>query len=290
MKNQTTRSRAGFYATRVAESILLILLMATGSMASMPSVSNIEVQQIPGSTVLEISYDLQDADGDAMHISAVVSIDGGNTWTIPCRTVTGDVGPMIYSASGLSFEWDAGEDLFDFVGDHCRVRLFATDVFPYPEMEYFRIVESDTLTMSSGVPDTLAFGQPLHLIWRASTPVLDGLPGHVVDEMDTVWPYTDGILGYKWHLMEDDCNPDLTDCWHPRFYNQASGDSVSYFAEGNEFIFQNNGSGFDPWTRVLESGEFAMHFNKAFCDQKQYQGDKKTIAKPFDIFGVIKNG
>jgi hypothetical protein len=261
MKNQTTRSQAGFHATLVAVSILFILLMFNAGLAAIPSVSNIQVQQRVGSTVLDISYDLHDADGDAMHVSAVVSVDGGSTWTVPCRAVSGAVGPMIYSASGLTFEWDAGEDLLDFVGDHCQVRIFATDVFPYPEMEYFRIVQSDTLPMSSGVPDTLAFGLPLHLIWRASTPVLDGLPSQVIDEMDTVWPFTDGLLGYKWQLMEDGCNPELTDCWHPRYYDSATGDSVSYFAEGNQFVFQNNGSGFDPWTRVLESGEFAMRFN-----------------------------
>jgi len=261
MKKQLAQSHRRLYLNRVAFLSLVTLFIASFSWAAIPSVSNIQVQQVSGSSMLDISYDLQDDDGDAMHISAVVSLDGGSSWTIPCGAVSGDIGGMIMSGIGHEFQWDASADVDDFVGDDCRVRIFATDVSPYPVMEYFRIVGTDTLIMSSDNPDTLGFGHPLHLMWRASTPVLDGLPSHVINSMDTVFPFNDGLLGYQWQAMEDGCDPEVMDCWHPRFYDQASGDSVSYFAENDEFVFQNNGAGFDVFSRVLDSGELAMRFN-----------------------------
>ena len=260
MKIQSERIQRKCRSAGIVLSLFLMHFMASTGWAAIPAVSNIQVQQSTGTTILEITYDLQDDDGDFMHVSAVVSLDGGITWPTVCRTVSGDVGSMVASGSQLSFEWDAGADLNDFVGENCRVRIFATDVSPYPEMEYFRIVGTDTLAMSRTVPDTIAYAESLQLMWRARTPVLDGLPAEIINEMDSSWPYDDGIMGYKWRLMEDNCNPEISDCWHPRYYDQASGDSVSYFAEGVELVFQNDGSGFDPWSRLLDSGEFAMRF------------------------------
>jgi len=261
MKKISVKNRRGPHPRWAAFLILVTLLMAPASWAAIPSVSNIQILQVPGSSILDISYDLQDSDGDAMHISAVVSLDGGNTWTVPCRAVTGDIGGMIMSGTGHEFRWDTAEDVDDFVGDNCRIRIFATDVSPYPEMEFFRIVGTDTLAMSKDIPDTLGYGQPLHLLWRASTPVLDGLPSHVINEMDTVYPFTDGLLGYQWQLMEDGCDPQVQDCWHPRYYDEATGDSVSCFTDNDELVFHNNGAGFDIFNRVLDSGEVAMRFN-----------------------------
>lgn len=244
----------------VAVLTVFLLLLASFSWAAAPVVSNIQVQQSAGSSFVDITYDLQDDDGDLMHISAVVSLDGGNSWSVACRAVTGDVGPGVYSGTALNIVWDPETDLGQYIGDQCQVRVFATDVSPYPEMEYFRVVSGDTLSMSRSVPDTVGYRKPLHLLWRATTPVLDGLPGFVIGQMDTISPYDDGIMGYKWRLMEDNCNPEFTDCWHPRLLNEATGDSFSYFSGRDDFYFQNNDSGQDPWGRVLDSGEFAMRF------------------------------
>ncbi len=261
MKFQSIRNHGCFHSKRVFSVVLMAMLMASASWAAIPSVSDIQVQQIAGSSLIEVTYDLHDSDGDAMHVSAVVSLDGGSSWPIVCRAVTGDIGSMILSGAGHQFQWDAGEDIDDFVGDQCRVRIFATDVYPFPVMEYFRIVDGDTLALSSDVPDTLGYGHPLHLKWRARTPVIDGLPGDVVGAMDTVFPYNDGLLGYKWQMMEDECDPEVMDCWHPRLFNEATGDSFSYFAENSELVFENNGSGFDVFRRVLDSGLLSMRFN-----------------------------
>ena len=77
----STQKQAGSNPTGVALCLLIGLFMATGSLAAIPTVSNIEVQQSASSQLVEITYDLHDADGDAMFVSAVVSLDGGNTWT-----------------------------------------------------------------------------------------------------------------------------------------------------------------------------------------------------------------
>ena len=282
MRIQWVKYNDGMRRKPVAAMALILLLSASSSWAAIPAVSNIQVQQVAGTTNIGITYDLQDDDGDAMYISAVASLDGGNTWSILCQTVSGDVGPMVYSGSGLSIEWNAAVDLGQYAGENCRVRIFATDVSPYPEMAYFRIVGGDTLAMSTSVPDTVGFKQPLHLLWRASTPVLDGLPGMVIDQMDTVFPYDDGIMGYKWRLMEDNCDPEISDCWHPRLFNEATGDSFSFFHERDDFLFQNDGSGFDPWSRVLDSGEFEMRFTS-----RDIAGTEITQADQQDFSFVV---
>jgi hypothetical protein len=231
------------------------------SLAAPPEVSNIQVQQQAGSYLVDITYDLFDPDGDAMYVSVMFAINGNWSFGVPCRAVTGDVGFGGYSGTGKTIVWDALEDYPDFQGDDCRIRIFATDISPFPELNFFRIVELDTFPLSWDNPDTVGFGRSMHLMWNGEAPIVEGLTPEFVATMDTVYPYYDGLTGCKWMVMDGDCDPEFEDCWHPRLFNEATGDSFSYFAEINQLIFSNNGSGTSYFQRLLPSGPFEMKIN-----------------------------
>ena len=55
-----------------------------------PEVANVAAaQRTDGSKLVDIGYDLADADADLCAISVAVSNDGGSTWDVPAQTFTG---------------------------------------------------------------------------------------------------------------------------------------------------------------------------------------------------------
>jgi len=94
---------------------------------SAPVVSNVTAaQRQDASNLVDIYYDLADADGDTCTIWVVASNDGGMSWRVPVVTVSGEVGSG--AAPGLSkyIIWDAGADIPGKVGNF-RVRVYADD-------------------------------------------------------------------------------------------------------------------------------------------------------------------
>ena len=72
-------------------------------------------------------------------------------------------------------------------------------------------------------------------------------------------PNDDGLLGFKWRLpSEDDCNSAVDDCYNPKELDEATGDSISVFADVTEIIFRNDGTGSNVFGRKLEAGFLAL--------------------------------
>lgn len=66
---------------------LSLSLFAVGSAwAPAPVVSDVRASQRAGTGLVDIFYDVADADGDRLGISAQVSTDGGATYTSSART------------------------------------------------------------------------------------------------------------------------------------------------------------------------------------------------------------
>ncbi|MBC8233813.1 formylglycine-generating enzyme family protein [bacterium] len=78
-----------------------------------PVVSNVHAQQRLGTDQAVITYDVDDADGDTLTISVHISDDGGNTFTVPAKTFSGDIGAGIKPGKNKRIVWDAGKDLTD---------------------------------------------------------------------------------------------------------------------------------------------------------------------------------
>jgi len=249
---------------------LILTLTAGLAGAAAPAVSNVSAAQRPGTMLVDIDYDLDDADGEFLWVTVYCSIDGGANYAIACTSVTGDVGGPMVAGPGKSLVWDARLDAPGLELDTVAIRVFARDTPPDPLIARFwrsNLDGSGRRPFAFG--DTIGFGQPLRLEWEGETPLTETMPPHLIAERDTVYPYDDGLLGYKWQLRGElggNCIPTLEDCWHPRKFNEATGDSFSYFGDNNLLTFLNDGSGSGPFRSLLPSGVVAMQLNTLDID------------------------
>jgi hypothetical protein len=139
-----------------------------------------------------------------------------------------------------------------------------------------------------GQADTVGFGVPYTVHWEGVTPNIRGYTAEALALVDTVPDYRpdleaglpvpmgDGMLGFKYRLLGElggNCVPSLTDCWSPRKFNEATGDSYSVFVltddQGNllpaiqDLEFKNNDPSPDasPFDKILESGAVNFEVN-----------------------------
>jgi formylglycine-generating enzyme required for sulfatase activity len=106
-----------YYLNKLSNSILHSLILSAvlvpAIYAADPVVSNISAQQRDdGSGLVDIWYDVYDADGDNMDVSLQLSDDAGSSWDVLATTFTGgsDIGWGITSGSSRHIIWDAASD------------------------------------------------------------------------------------------------------------------------------------------------------------------------------------
>ncbi len=78
--------------------------------AADPVVSNVLWAQRAGSRLVDVDYDVADADSPTLTVYLKVSADSGATWTVPVSTVTGAVGYGVTPDINKRLTWDAGKD------------------------------------------------------------------------------------------------------------------------------------------------------------------------------------
>lgn len=94
---------------------------APGRANASPVVTNVTaVQRLDGSKIIDIWYDLADADGDSCTVSLKLSHNGGATYTlIPSETkLSGDLGSNISPGTGKHIIWNAGDEHFYLDGQY----------------------------------------------------------------------------------------------------------------------------------------------------------------------------
>jgi formylglycine-generating enzyme required for sulfatase activity len=109
-------------------SALVIIVVSSAVFAnSAPVVSNVSAaQRNNDSKLVDIYYNLADADGDTCTVWAVISDDGGASWQVPAITLTGNVGSGISPGNGKHIIWDAGKDVPGKVAAF-KARVYADD-------------------------------------------------------------------------------------------------------------------------------------------------------------------
>lgn len=252
-----------FLTTLLALGILLTSVVAQADNALV--VSNVQANQRLNSFIVDITYDLFDADGYGAFISVYFSPDGGQTWPVRCVDVTGAANNFFLPGTGLSVAWNAETDYPDLISSSCTVRVVAVDHSPWP---YFESIwrsdldgQNEFLLPYPGYQDTVGFGQPFRLRWQGIAPIASDMDPLMVADLDSVFPHDDGLQGYKYQILGQDCIPSLEDCWQPRRFNEATGDSFSYFAEVTHLDFFNDGSGPGPFHALLSSGVLSLQLN-----------------------------
>ena len=95
---------------------------------STPVVSNVSASQRgDDSKLVDIYYDLTDADGDTCEVWFKVSDDNGVTWDVTVDTFWGQIGDGITSGIIKHIVWDAGTDLPGAFGSGFKIKVTAED-------------------------------------------------------------------------------------------------------------------------------------------------------------------
>jgi hypothetical protein len=128
--------------------------------AQAPVVANVRFEQrTDGSLLVDIYYDVSSGGGLQLDISVEASDDGGKTWTVPCTSLTGDVGEGIIAGVNKHIVWDFHGDNPGTSGDSFRVRVIADQkVIGQTITEDFTLTED--LSMPSGEGYAIRIGAP----------------------------------------------------------------------------------------------------------------------------------
>ncbi len=175
----------------------------------------------------------------------------------------------------------AVDDYGDFDRTPARLHFFS-NTLGNPIITFFQVVNDSMIAVPLGQADTVGFGVRYHVHWEGVSPNIRGYSRKALALVDTVPDYRDvedppmmdGMLGFKYRLMGDlggNCVPSLEDCWMPRKYNEATGDSFSVFVlhdrNGNllppiqDLIFRNETPDGGVFEKLLPSGAVNMEVN-----------------------------
>lgn len=108
--------------------ILLLNISLLFGQNNAPEVTSVTFsQRSDGSFLVDVYYDLNDADGDTMSVLMLVSDDADSSWNFSCDSITGDFGCNILSGSGKHIVWDFGSEHPETYGDQYIVKIIAED-------------------------------------------------------------------------------------------------------------------------------------------------------------------
>ncbi|MEZ4387650.1 MAG: hypothetical protein R3D98_08745 [Candidatus Krumholzibacteriia bacterium] len=166
---------------------------------------------------------------------------------------------------GASLSYDmtlhmvAIDDRGEFDRTPARLHFFS-NALGNPSVDFYRVVDGAEQPFADR--DTVAYGEPLFLRWRGTTPNLFAYDPVLLAQRDTVPPYDDGLLGFKWRLPEEDgCNSAVDDCFNPKAFDEATGDSFSYFGDVTGLNFLNDGSGNGVFGELLPAEPLVLLVN-----------------------------
>ncbi len=109
--------------------LLLFVTNPAFNQNNAPEVTNVTFnQRTDGTFIVDVYYDLNDADGDTMLVTMQVSEDSCAAWNFSCDSISGDVGAEILSGTGKHIVWDFGGEHPQIFGDQFRVKIIANDL------------------------------------------------------------------------------------------------------------------------------------------------------------------
>ena len=143
----------------------LLQLFLVAATAAPPVVSNVRASQRVGTGLVDILYDVADADGDHVAVTVGVSLDGGASYSSAPHSFSGSgYGPNITPGSNRAVVWDAGADLDPLVWSRVKVKVTADDgVWNAPaEMGY---IPPGSFWMGDSMNDNDTGGTPRHQVY-----------------------------------------------------------------------------------------------------------------------------
>jgi formylglycine-generating enzyme required for sulfatase activity len=108
---------------------LALLLLPALLSAAAPVVSNVRAQQRLGTKLIDVTYDLADADGGTVYISA--QIFNGSV-ALPAFSLSGHIGAGVTPGVNKTIVWNAGQDWNRQYTASGKVRIIADDISVTP--------------------------------------------------------------------------------------------------------------------------------------------------------------
>ena len=121
--------RTGNHLQAVRLGYIALLFLCASVFAAPPVVSNVRHAQRPGTKLLDIAYDVDDADGDVMVIAVAASTNRGATVDLPVTNLVGS--SVVSPGTNRLITWNAGLDWNGRFTTNLRVRITADDALGY---------------------------------------------------------------------------------------------------------------------------------------------------------------
>ena len=166
----------------------ILLILCNALFAQAPVVENVRFEQrTDGTLLVDIYYDVTAADSDSLEIVIEASDNRGDTYILPCTSLTGDVGEGITPGKNKHVIWDFYADNPDTSGNDFCIRVTA-----YNYLCGLVITEDYVLTedMFCSRPDNVGYACAIKI--GAPNITLD-LGGHTIHG-DLSNGYIEGIL------------------------------------------------------------------------------------------------
>lgn len=99
-------------ASRFCGMVLLLSFLSTllPVFGADPVVSNVRASQRAWTKLVDIYYDLADADSSSLSVTVAVSTNGGVSYDLPATSFTGALGAGIAPGNNKQITWNAGTD------------------------------------------------------------------------------------------------------------------------------------------------------------------------------------
>jgi formylglycine-generating enzyme required for sulfatase activity len=118
------------FMRQLAICLLGMLWIAPSLAALEPVILAAQAEQITGTRWVDISYEIQDPDSEAVSVYLKISADGGQTWEVPTVSAAGAVGRGIKTGVIQHIRWDSAVDLSNRYTKTLRFKLGTTDWEP----------------------------------------------------------------------------------------------------------------------------------------------------------------
>lgn len=141
---------------------VIYMIFCSSLLAQTPVVENVRFEQrTDGSLLVDIYYDVRTAGGLPLEVLIEASDDDGATWTLPCSSLTGDVGEGITAGTNNHVVWDFYTDNPDTSGSDYRIRVTADCmVCGQTILEDYTLTKDIRCARSDQITDAITMGAP----------------------------------------------------------------------------------------------------------------------------------
>jgi len=278
---------------------LLVFASASLSFAAAPEVSNITAVQRSGTKLVDIYYDVTDAENDSLTVAVQLSSNAGSSWNIPARTLTGDVNFNVTPGSSNHIVWNAGADWNRNYTTQGKVRILADDAATTPPIASMAFVPAGFSNPGKEIYSS-AFFMDKTEVSKAEWDVVYSWAitnGYVFDNAGVATASNHPVVNINWHDAVKWCNArsekeGLTPCYYTESgkttvyrtgLSALDNNWVDWDADGYRLPTRaewlkaywggNEGSNFFPWPS--SGGSWSDHINGSF-------GNEKNSGDPWD--------